>query len=149
MTYCFRINSEIIRSPMVQSVEQEASNCEQKVASLLFNLYFSWKPSAVFPGIKLHNDHPPWLASAIICFLWGGGWVLISGKSKWGFSNGGLRPFSATCAQSSIVRFCGPFGPLSKGNFRHEMTTIVDNRGTIVDKYVKPPFPKPPFRLSR
>ena len=49
-----------------------------------------------------------------------------SGKSKWGLSNGGLRPLSAICAQSStIVHFCGPFGALSEGNFRHKMTTRV------------------------
>ena len=35
------------------------------------------------------------------------------GFKKWGLSNGGLRPHSAICAQSSaIVHFCGPFGPL-------------------------------------
>ena len=28
-----------------------------------------------------------------------------------------------------IVHFCGPFGPLSKGNFRRKMATIVGNRG--------------------
>ena len=41
--------------------------------------------------------------------------------------------FSAICAQSStIVHFCGPFGPLSKGNFRRKMTTIVvGNRGQL------------------
>ena len=45
---------------------------------------------------------------------------------------GALRPLSATCAQSStIVHFCGPFGPLSKGNFRRKMTTIVGNRGQL------------------
>ena len=55
-----------------------------------------------------------------------------SGKSKWGVSNGGLRPLSAICAQSStIVHFGGPFGPLSKGNFRHKTTTIVGNRGQL------------------
>ena len=116
------------------------------------------------------------------------------GKSKWGLSNGGLRPLSAMCGQSSaIVHFsglfgplfsgelssqnddnrrqsfvgncvrcailshifklvfswlfgppkspritrssacalCGPFGPLSKGNFRHKMTTIVGDRGQL------------------
>ena len=72
-----------------------------------------------------------------------------SGKSKWGLSNGGLRPLSAICAQSStIVHFCGPFGPLSKGNFRHNE----DNRRqswTMVDKYLKPPFAKPAFGHSR
>ena len=43
-----------------------------------------------------------------------------------------LRPLSAICAQSStIVHFCGLFGPLSKGNFRRKMTTIVGNRGQL------------------
>ena len=78
----------------------------------------------------------------------------VLGKSKWGLSNGGLlsrlRPLSAICAQSStIVHFCGLFG------FRVLRGTFVqndDNRRqswTIVDKYLKPPFAKPPFRLSR
>ena len=56
---------------------------------------------------------------------------------------------SAMYAQSStIVHFCGLFGPLSKRNFRLKMTTIVGQSRTIVDKYFKPPFAKPPFRLS-
>ena len=29
------------------------------------------------------------------------------------------------------MHFCGLFGPLSKGNFRHTMTTIVGNRGQL------------------
>ena len=48
--------------------------------------------------------------------------------------NGRLRPLSAICAQSStIVHFQigGPFGPFSKGNFRHKMMTIVGNRGQL------------------
>ena len=58
--------------------------------------------------------------------------AILSGKSKWGLSNGGLRPLSAICAQlSTIVHFCGLFGPLFKGNFRHKMTTIVGNRGQL------------------
>ena len=49
-----------------------------------------------------------------------------------GLANGGLRPLSAICAQSStIVHFCGLSGPLSKGNFRHKITTIVGNRGQL------------------
>ena len=57
---------------------------------------------------------------------------LVSGKPKQGLSNGALRPLSAICAQSStIVHFCGPFEPLSKGNFCGEMTTIVGNRGQL------------------
>ena len=64
---------------------------------------------------------------------------------------------AALCNLCTIVYncgllFCGPFGPLSKGNSRHKMTTIVGNRGqlwTIVDKYLKPPFAQPLFRLSQ
>ena len=60
-------------------------------------------------------------------------------KSKWGLSNGGLRPLSAICAQSStIVHFCGPFGPLSKGSFRRQMTTIVGNRGQLWTSTLSP-----------
>ena len=62
-----------------------------------------------------------------------------SGKSKWGLSNGGLRPHSAMCAQSStIVHFCGPFRPLSKGNFRRKMTTIVGNHGQVWTSTLNP-----------
>ena len=62
-----------------------------------------------------------------------------SGKSKWGLSNGGLRPLSAIWAQSStIVHFCGLFGPFSKGNFRHKMTTIVGNRGQLWTSTLSP-----------
>ena len=61
------------------------------------------------------------------------------GKSEWGLSNGGLRPLSAICTQSStIVHFCGLFGPLSKGNFRHKMTTIVGNRGQLRTSTLSP-----------
>ena len=61
------------------------------------------------------------------------------GKSKWGLSNGGLRPLSAICPQSStVVHFCGLFGPLSKGNFRHKMTTIVGNRGQLWTSALSP-----------
>ena len=53
-------------------------------------------------------------------------------RAEWVLSHGGLRPLSAICAQSStILHFCGPFGPLSKGNFRRKMTTIVGNRGQM------------------
>ena len=40
---------------------------------------------------------------------------------------------------STIVHFCGLFGPLSKGNSRHKMTTIAGN--------LKSPFAKPPFTM--
>ena len=67
------------------------------------------------------------------------------GKSKWGLSNGGLRPPSAICAQSStIVHSCGHFGPLSKGNFRREMTTIVGNREQLWTSTLSPHLLSPP-----
>ena len=43
---------------------------------------------------------------------------LKSGKSKWGLSNGGLKPLPAICAQSpTIVHFCGTVGPFLRGTF--------------------------------
>ena len=61
----------------------------------------------------------------------------LLGKSR--LSNGGLGPLSAICAQSStIVHFCGLFGPLSKGNFRGKMTTIVGNRGQLWTSTLSP-----------
>ena len=64
--------------------------------------------------------------------------------SKWGLSNRGLRPPSAICTQpSTIVHFCGPFGPLSKGNFRHKMTTTVGNRGQLWTSTLSPHFLSP------
>ena len=62
---------------------------------------------------------------------------LSSGKSKWGLSNGGLRPLSA------ILHFCGLFGPLSEGNFRHKMTTIVGNRGQLWTSTLSPHLESP------
>ena len=36
--------------------------------------------------------------------------LVFLGQSKWGLSNGGLRPLSAICTQlSTIMHFCGPF----------------------------------------
>ena len=56
----------------------------------------------------------------------GSGECLGKSKIKMGALKWGLRPLSAICAQSStIVHFCGLFGPLSKGNCRHKMTSIV------------------------
>ena len=56
-----------------------------------------------------------------------------------GLANGGLRPLSAICAQSStIVHFCGLFRSLSKGSFRHKMTTIVGNRGQLWTSTLSP-----------
>ena len=68
----------------------------------------------------------------------------ILGKSKWGLSNGGLRPLSAICVQScTIVHFCGLSGPLSKGIFRHKMTTIVGNRGQLWTSALSPHLQSP------
>ena len=49
------------------------------------------------------------------------------------FDSPDVRPVKTkSCAQSStIVHFYGLFGPVSKGNFRHKMTTIVGNRGQL------------------
>ena len=47
------------------------------------------------------------------------------------------------------MRFCGLFGPLSKGNFRRKMMTIVGNHGQLWTSTLKPPFGKPPLKLSR
>ena len=52
---------------------------------------------------------------------------------------GHSRQFAHNCAH------LWPFGPVSKRNFRRKMTTIVGNRGQLL----KPPFAKPPFRLSQ
>ena len=61
-----------------------------------------------------------------------------------GLSNAGLRPLSAICAQSStIVHFYGPFGALSKGNFRRKMTTIVGNCGQLWTRTLSPLLPSP------
>ena len=47
------------------------------------------------------------------------GSLLLWGKSKWGLSRGGLRPLSATRAQSSAtVHFSGLLPPFCKGNRR-------------------------------
>ena len=45
------------------------------------------------------------------------------------------------------MHFCGVFGPLSKGNFRHKMTTLVGNREHLWTSTLSPP--KPQLRLSR
>ena len=55
---------------------------------------------------------PVWALGHIRMYPRSGFWYQGSGKSKWGLSNGGLRPLSAICAQSStIVHFCGLLGP--------------------------------------
>ena len=67
-------------------------------------------------------------------------WESLNGGSQMG----ALRPLSAICAQSStIVHFCGLFGPLSKGNFRHKMTTIVGNRGQLWASTLSPHLQSP------
>ena len=65
---------------------------------------------------------------------------VVLGKSEWGLSNGSLWPLSAICAQSStIVPFvCGLWGPISKGNSHHKMTTIVGNRGQLWTSTLSP-----------
>ena len=78
--------------------------------------------------------------------------VVLSGKSKWRLSNGGLRPHSAICARSSTVHFLWPFGPLSKGNFRRKMATIVGNPGqlwtsTLTAHLINPHLDFPDFVL--
>ena len=56
-----------------------------------------------------------------------------------GAPKGGLRPLSAICAQSSTsVHFRGPLRPLSKGNFRRKMATIVGNRGQLWTSTLSP-----------
>ena len=56
-----------------------------------------------------------------------------------GSQMGAIRPLSAIWAQSfTIVHFCGLFGPFSKGNFRHKMTTIVGNRGQLWTSTLSP-----------
>ena len=71
-------------------------------------------------------------------------YCLRLGKSRWGLSNGGLRPLSAICAQSStIVHFCGLFGSLSKGDFRRKMMTIVGNRGQLWTSALSPHLESP------
>ena len=76
---------------------------------------------------------------------------LSLGKSKWGLSNGGIRPLSAICSQSStIVHFYGPFGlgPFLRGNFRHKMTTIIGNRGQLWTTTLSPHLLSPHFKLD-
>ena len=56
-----------------------------------------------------------------------------------GSQMGALRPLLAICTSSStIVHFCGPFGPLSEGNFRRKMVTIVGNRGQLWTSTLSP-----------
>ena len=92
------------------------------------------------PGHKWQTSNALTRAKRTTCRSW----AFVSGKSKWGLSNGSLRPLSAICAQSStIVHFCGLFGPLSKGNFRRKMTTIVGNRGQLWTSTLSPHLESP------
>ena len=95
----------------------------------------SWKPCDFPYNGKIASD----CACFFLRFFYQES-VRNSGKSTWGLSNRGLiRPLSAICAQSStIVHFCGLFGPLSKGSFRHKMTTIVGNRGQLWTSSLSP-----------
>ena len=73
-----------------------------------------------------------------------------SGKSKWGLSNGGLRPLSSNLR--TIVYNCALLwlflGPLSKGNFRRKMTTIVGNRGQLWTSTLSPHLESPHLDYS-
>ena len=69
----------------------------------------------------------------------------VSGKFKWGLK-------ATLCNLGTIAHNCAhlwPFGPLSKGGTFAKTNDNCRRSWTIVDKYVKPPFAKPPFRLSR
>ena len=75
---------------------------------------------------------------------------VLLGKSKWGLSNGGLRPLSAISTQSStIMHFCGLFWPAFCGELSSQMRTIVGNRGQLWTSTLSPHLLSPPFRLSR
>ena len=77
-------------------------------------------------------------------------WFFLSRQYNWESLNGGSQPLSAIWAQSStIVHFCGLFGPLSKGELSSQNDDNRRQSWTIVDKCLKPAFAKPPFRLSR
>ena len=62
----------------------------------------------------------------------------------------GAYGHSLQFAQSStIVHFCGLLGPFLRGELSSQNDDNRRQSWTIVDKYLKPPFAKPPFRLSR
>ena len=70
--------------------------------------------------------------------------IAILGKSKWGLSNGGFK--ATLCNLHTIVHICAllwPFGPLSKGNFCHKMTTMVGNRGQLRTSTLSPHLQSP------
>ena len=61
-----------------------------------------------------------------------------------GLSNGGLRPLSAICVQSStIVHFVGHLRPFLRGTFVAKMTAIVGNRGQLWTSTLSPHLPSP------
>ena len=71
-------------------------------------------------------------------------------RNRESLNGGSQRPLSAICSQSStIVHFCGPFGPRAflRGTFVANEDKC-RQPWTIVDNYLKPPFAKPPSRLS-
>ena len=66
------------------------------------------------------------------------------GALKWGRK-------ATLCNLHTIVysyELLWPFWALSKGNFRSQNDDNRRQSWTIVDKYLKPPFAKPPFSLS-
>ena len=91
-------------------------------------------------AVKFGTEIRPQRVLGNACFPEDKGQETICAKSLCRESlNGGLRPPSAICAQScTIVHFCGPFGPLSKGNFRRKMTTIVGNCGQLWTSTLSP-----------
>ena len=67
----------------------------------------------------------------------------ISGKSKWGLSNGGLRPLSLSLQfVHNRVQLC-TFVAFRTGNFRHKMTTILGNRGQLWTSTLSPHLQSP------
>ena len=73
----------------------------------------------------------------------------FSGKSKWGLSNGGLgQSLQFAHNRLQLCTFVALWA-----SFQGELSSQNDNNRrqswTIVDKYLKPPLAKPPFRLSQ
>ena len=70
--------------------------------------------------------------------------LFLQGKSKWGLSNGGLRPLLSATKVHKIVCKCAllwPFGPFCKGNFRCKMMTIVGRCSRLSFPATGPPDP--------
>ena len=81
------------------------------------------------------------------CF-WRAVKVTILGKSKWGLSDGGLRPLSAICHNRlQLCTFVAFFGPILRGTsltkFPHKMTIIVGNRGQLWTSTLSPHLRSP------